>query len=195
MLEALREGGATATFFMIGERVQATPEVARAVISAGSEVQLHCHRHLRHSELTESEIEADARAALGVFARIGVYPTHWRTPWGTRTPATERVARRHRLTLVNWTIDTYDWRGDAAIEMLARLIGQLGEGSVILMHDALGPGALRAGCEETVELLALLLAAARSQGLSALPLASRSPARLPMAGVNAGSARLASGPR
>jgi hypothetical protein len=76
------------------------------------------------------------------------------------------VAARHRLTLVHWTIDTHDWRGDPAHAMLARAREQLAAGAVVLMHDGLGPGALRSGCQNTVELLAPLIAAARALGLA-----------------------------
>jgi hypothetical protein len=43
--------------------------------------------------------------------------------------------------------------------------GGLRAGDVILMHDALGPGALRDGCPETVALTELLLATAERDEL------------------------------
>jgi peptidoglycan/xylan/chitin deacetylase (PgdA/CDA1 family) len=165
VLRALERHAITGTFFMVGERVLATPTLARAVVAAGHEVQLHCHRHIRHTELNEAEIARDASAALGAFARIGVRPRYWRPPWGVCTPATVRVAERNGLTLCRWSIDTRDWRGDSAAAMLAHAIPLLATGGAVLMHDALGPGALRAGCENTVELLDLLIARAKSEGL------------------------------
>jgi peptidoglycan/xylan/chitin deacetylase (PgdA/CDA1 family) len=175
VLAALERCRARATFFMVGERVQATPEVAAAVIASGCEVQLHCHRHIRHTELSETAIEEDTLAALEALASIGVHPSQWRTPWGIRTAATERVARRHRLTLLDWTIDTHDWRGDPAAAMLDRARAQLADGGVVLMHDALGPGALREGCENTVDLLPSLIAAARARGIHVGPLGLAGP--------------------
>jgi len=161
---------AHATFFLIGERVHDAPERARAIVTSGNEAQLHCHRHIRHSELSEVEIEQDTREALGALAKVGVRPTHWRTPWGVRTAATLRVARRHRLQLVHWTIDTHDWRGDTAEAMLTRARSQLATGGVVLMHDGLGPGSRRATCQNTVELIGPLVDAARSEGLEVTPL-------------------------
>lgn len=166
MLEALERCRARATFFVLGERVEATSGVVRAAVDAGHEVQLHGYRHLRHSQLTEEEIELDTCAALDALAQVGVCPTRWRTPWGITTPASERVASRHGLALVHWTIDTHDWRGDPALAMLARARRQLAPGAIVLMHDGLGPGAMRSGCENTVELLAPLIAAARARGLA-----------------------------
>jgi peptidoglycan-N-acetylglucosamine deacetylase len=165
VLSMLEQAGASGTFFMIGDRLRAAPAAARAVLDAGCEVQLHCDVHLRHSELSEAEIEADTLRALDAFAQIGVRPTSWRTPWGICTEATERVAARHGLELVGWTIDTHDWRGDSVAAMLAAARARMDRGGVVLMHDGLGPGALRIDVQNTVELLAPLIAAARAAGL------------------------------
>jgi peptidoglycan/xylan/chitin deacetylase (PgdA/CDA1 family) len=174
VLEALDRADARATFFMIGERVRADPETALAVLEAGHELQLHCERHLRHSELSEPEIERDAAAGLQSLAEVGVRPLLWRTPWGVRTQASESVARAHRLRLVDWTIDTHDWRGDTVSRMFDAARPQLASGGIVLMHDALGPGALRDGCANTVELVGGLVAAARARGLRVAPVAETS---------------------
>ncbi len=171
VLAALERCGARATFFVLGERVLAAPDTVRDVLRAGHDVQLHGHRHLRHSEHDEREIEHDTQLALAALAGVGVRPTHWRTPWGVRTAATDAVAERHGLTLVGWTLDTHDWRGDLASAMFARARSQLRPGAVVLMHDALGPGALRAGCHGTVELIEPLVIAARASGLRIEPVA------------------------
>jgi peptidoglycan-N-acetylglucosamine deacetylase len=166
VLAELDRCGVPATFFVVGERVAADPAPARAALSAGHDVELHCHRHVRHTELTEAELEADTIAALAELERGGLgRPQRWRTPWGVRTGATERVAARHGLWLVDWTIDTHDWRGDGRTAMLEKADASLGDGAIVLMHDALGPGALRAGVEETIGLIAPLAALARGRGL------------------------------
>lgn len=172
VVKTLQRCDAHGTFFLIGERVRDTPELARAIAASGNEVQLHCHRHIRHSELSEAEIEQDTREALCALASVGLRPTCWRTPWGVTTAETRRVARRHGLRLVHWTIDTHDWRGDTAEAMLTRAHSQLGTGGVVLMHDGLGPGSRRESCENTVELIRPLVDAARSEGLDVGPLRS-----------------------
>jgi peptidoglycan-N-acetylglucosamine deacetylase len=157
---------APATFFVVGERVADDPRPARAALQAGHDVELHCHRHVRHTELTEVELEADTIAALAELERAGLgRPRYWRTPWGVRTAATERVAVRYGLRLIDWTIDTHDWRGVGSAAMLETAGALLRDGAVVLMHDALGPGALRTGVDETVGLIAPLAALARGRSL------------------------------
>lgn len=66
-------------------------------------------------------------------------------------------------------VDTHDCRGDDAVRMAAALEAQGGlrDGDVILMHDGLGPGALRDGCAATVSLTQTLLERAAEIGLTA----------------------------
>ncbi len=166
VLAELDRCGVSATFFVVGERVAEDPGPARAALQAGHDIELHCHRHVRHTELSEAELEADTTAALAELERAGLgRPRYWRTPWGVRTAATARVAERHGLRLVDWTIDTHDWRGDGRAAMLEAAAVLLRDRAVVLMHDALGPGALRAGVEETIGLIAPLAALARGRNL------------------------------
>jgi peptidoglycan/xylan/chitin deacetylase (PgdA/CDA1 family) len=160
-----------ATFFMIGERLVIHPDLARSVVEAGHDVELHCHRHIPHTELSNRQLESDTRSALSAFEQAGLpQPARWRPPWGIRTQATGLVSSRHALELVHWTIDTHDWRGDTSAEMLEASGVGLRDAAVVLMHDALAPGAQRAGCRETVGLIAPLATAAKECGLRISPL-------------------------
>ena len=77
---------------------------------------------------------------------------------GASAPWTAAVAERAGLRLVGWDVDTHDWRGDSAEEMLERIAPDLFPGAVVLAHDGLGPGARRSGCAETVALIPPLVA-------------------------------------
>jgi peptidoglycan/xylan/chitin deacetylase (PgdA/CDA1 family) len=103
---------------------------------------------------------------------LGVEPRLWRPPWGVLAPWTEEVAASFGLRLDPWSADSHDWRGDTAPEMLRRVEPLLGPGSILLMHDALGPGSLRTGCEETVALVGPLVEQLRSIGCEPVSLAS-----------------------
>ena len=142
------------------------------MLEGGHDVELHAERHLRHSTLSLEQIARDTQEALRCLAQLGVTPRRWRTPWGVCTEDTRHVAAHHGLELVGWTIDTHDWRGYSAQTMLDRARAQLTGRDVILMHDAVGPGATRAGCAATAALIGPLTAAARRRGLRPLPLSA-----------------------
>ncbi|HEX3734439.1 MAG TPA: polysaccharide deacetylase family protein [Solirubrobacterales bacterium] len=177
ILAALEHRAATATFFVDARRALACPKLVRGMVAAGHEVGLHCVRHVRHSELSAEEVAAEAAEGLEVLDSLGVRPTAWRTPWGVVTDATRGVAAERGLELWDWSFDSHDWRGDDCEEMLfaLRTQGGLADGSVVLMHDALGPGARRDGCDETVRLTVALLDAAATVGLRPTRLSELAP--------------------
>lgn len=164
VLDALRRADVRATFFVIAPLALEHPRIISAALEAGHEVEFHCTVHVRHTYRSRREVEADTREGLRALRSLGVKPRFWRPPWGVLAPWTEEVAEDLGLWLAPWSADTRDWRGDSAPEMLRRVNPLLGPGSVVLMHDSLGPGSLRTGCEETVALVEPLVARLRSIG-------------------------------
>lgn len=169
VLEALEEADARATFFVVAPLAERTPSLLHRAAEAGHEVALHCTRHLRHDRMTFAGILADADEGVQALRRLGFDAADWRTPWGVITDDTKKAAEILGLRLVGWTADSEDWRGDSAREMLYRLAPGVGTGGVLLMHDGVGPGALRDGCAQTVKLIAPLVSLCRSQDLTPVP--------------------------
>jgi len=168
ILTALRRRAARATFFVQARRAREHRDLIEATLEAGHEVGFHCLDHIRHSQRTPEGLESDVTIGLEMLARIGVEPSAWRAPWGIETDTTRLLAGERDLRLWGWNVDTHDWRGDDVRRMFGALEAQGGlrGGDVILMHDALGPGALRDGCPETVALTELLLATAERADLT-----------------------------
>lgn len=170
VLDALDRVGAHATFFVVPPLVLEHPYVISSMLEEGHRVEFHCTEHVRHTHRSRHEVEVDTRDGLNTLRRLGIEPRFWRPPWGVLAPWTEKVAEDFGLRLAPWSADTRDWRGDPAHQMLRRIEPLLGPGSIVLMHDALGPGALRTGCEETVALVEPLVAYLRSIDCEPAPL-------------------------
>jgi peptidoglycan-N-acetylglucosamine deacetylase len=162
VLGALANAGARATFFVVAPRAARYPSLISSMRKGGHDVAFHCVEHVRHDAMTRREIEVDVGSGLQTLGRSVRY---WRTPWGLITPATAEVANEHRLRLVGWTADTEDWRGGTQEEMLARIRGGISPGAIVLMHDGVGPGSKREGCQGTVDLIVPLVSLVRSHGL------------------------------
>ena len=158
VLDVLARHGASATFFVLGPAAERHPEPLERARAEGHEVALHADEHVRHTDLDGAQLADDTRRALERLAALDVRPRRWRAPWGVTTEDTHVIADRMDLELVHWTVDTHDWRGDRAADMLAACGPDVRAGSVVLMHDGLGPGARREGCGQTVELTDRLLA-------------------------------------
>ena len=166
VLDVLASHGATATFFVLGPEAERAPESLRRAQAEGHELALHADRHVRHTELDAAELTADTGRALERLGNLGVHPRRWRAPYGVMTDHTRKLADQLDLELVHWDVDTHDWRGDSAASMFATCSPAIGEGSVVLMHDGLGPGVRRADCAQTVELTERLLAETGHAGVS-----------------------------
>jgi peptidoglycan/xylan/chitin deacetylase (PgdA/CDA1 family) len=166
LLDRLASLQARATFFPIAARAAAAPRLIERMLEAGHTVGLHCLEHVRHSERDAAWLERDTSAALSLLASVGVEPTFWRTPWGDTAAWTESVAHAHGLTLVGWSVDTHDWRGDRAEAMLASTRPGLEPGAIVLAHDGIGPGARRETPEETLRYVDLVAELAEGRGLA-----------------------------
>jgi peptidoglycan/xylan/chitin deacetylase (PgdA/CDA1 family) len=128
-----------ATFFVLGEKVRAAPEVLRAMAAAGHEIGTHGETHdrrlsLRSPDAIVAEIERSLRA---VAAATGVRPSFFRPPMGHVSPRTAAAARRLGLKLVLWSVRARDGRASTTAEQATRrIIAGLRPGAIVLMHDA-----------------------------------------------------------
>jgi chitooligosaccharide deacetylase len=170
LLDCLAAEGARSTFFVIAGRARSNPELVARMLGDGHDVELHCVRHVCHTVLAEAEVRRDTEEGLRTLATLGAGVRRWRPPWGVVSQATARVAADHRLALVGWSADPEDWRGESAAVMHERVAGAIGPGAVVLLHDGIGPGALRTDCRETVALIPRLVETVRRLGLRPLPL-------------------------
>ena len=170
VLEALGRADARATFFVVTPRARENPRLISRMRRDGHRVEFHCVRHVRHTELTHRQAKLDVETGLRDLGALGIYPRLWRTPWGILAPWTTRLAEDFGLRIASWTADTHDWRGDTAAEMLGAVTPLLKPGAVVLLHDGLGPGALRRGCEETVTLIEPMAERIRDLGCVPAPM-------------------------
>jgi peptidoglycan/xylan/chitin deacetylase (PgdA/CDA1 family) len=166
LLDRLEAAGARATFFPIAGRAEAEPGLITRMLAGGHTVGLHCEEHVRHSERDREWCVHDTDTALGRLRELGADPKLWRTPWGSVAPWTAEIAERRQLRLTGWTVDTHDWRGDSAADMLAATEPDLKPGAVVLAHDGVGPGAQREDARATLAYVDLVIAHARRRGLA-----------------------------
>jgi peptidoglycan/xylan/chitin deacetylase (PgdA/CDA1 family) len=171
LLDLLAEAGVSATFFPIGARAAARPDLVARMLEEGHSVGLHCEEHVRHSERSEAWCRRDTDRGLSRLAALGVHPALWRTPWGVQAPWTPAVAAERGLHLVGWSVDTHDWRGDSAEAMFAATRDQLEPGAIVLAHDGIGPGAKRDEAAETLGYTQMVIDHAHNQGLELRALA------------------------
>jgi peptidoglycan-N-acetylglucosamine deacetylase len=138
VLEALRDAGATATFFLVGEQVDTAGELAAEVVAAGHAVGVHCHRHRNLMFLTPRQVDEDlARAQDAIAAATGVAPSLHRPPYGILTAAGLAAARRRGWRTYLWRRWGRDWESRATPRSIASCLTEgVEERDVLLLHDA-----------------------------------------------------------
>jgi peptidoglycan-N-acetylglucosamine deacetylase len=170
VLDALDAAGARATFFMVGEQVEAHPELAREVTARGHAVGLHGHRHVEHDELSDPAADLEAVRTL-VEREARAQTSLYRPPYGRFSEASYAECTRRGLTAVYWSGWGSDWERIAAARIAELAIRDLEPGVILLLHDS-ARYASRESARPTAEALPEILAAAVERGLSAVPVAA-----------------------
>ncbi len=138
VLEALREGGAPATFFLVGEQVERNRSLAAEIVSAGHSIAVHGHRHRNLLRLTPSQFTADLERGIATISdSTGVAPTVYRPPYGIFSSVAMGIVRVLGLRSMLWSRWGHDWRaGTTAGAIATEVSSQLAGGDVLLLHDA-----------------------------------------------------------
>lgn len=133
VLDALQARGVVATFFEMGSKVKANPELTRRAASLGNEIGNHTWDHTQLTLLKASAIKTEIQTTQEMIKQtIGVYPRLFRPPYGS-TNAT--VAANVGLPQIRWSYDTLDWMYKNANTVFQRATSGAKPGGIILMHD------------------------------------------------------------
>jgi peptidoglycan-N-acetylglucosamine deacetylase len=139
VIEMLARHRAKATFFMIGEKVERHPDVARAVVKAGHEIGSHGYRvdralAFRGLPSIRDDIDRSVRA---IEAVTGARPTLFRPPYGVLNPRFFRACDELSLEIVGWSVRALDGVARTSADSAARrIIRGLRDGAIACLHDA-----------------------------------------------------------
>jgi peptidoglycan-N-acetylglucosamine deacetylase len=171
ILELLRDGGATATFFLVGEQVERHPALVAEIVAAGHRVGLHCHRHRNMLRLGPGQVRADLERGRALIEEATARPIALhRPPYGIYSGIGLAIVRSRGWEPVLWSRWGRDWARRASGESIAhRCTRGLRGGDVLLLHDAdhySAPGSWR----NTAAALPLILEEIGRRGLEIVPL-------------------------
>jgi peptidoglycan/xylan/chitin deacetylase (PgdA/CDA1 family) len=156
ILNILKEHKVQATFYLIGNRVDDYPDLARRVVEEGHEVANHTYYHPNLTWLNRDEARAELLAASWSIQRhTGVRPTMGRPPGGQMNSMVQSVFAEVGLINVLWTISPGDLNGASRGEIVSAFSRRLAPGAILLLHDY--PKA-------TLEALPEIIKIARSKG-------------------------------
>ena len=137
VLDLLDRYDAKASFFCIGERAAAFPEIVREIARRGHSVENHSHGHcFAFAFYGMSGLRREVESAQAVIAGItGRAPRFFRAPAGFRSPLLDPVLARCGMRYVSWTRRGYDAVLRDPVRVLQRLARGLVAGDVLMLHD------------------------------------------------------------
>lgn len=139
VLEVLKKYGVKATFFCIGEKAEAHPELVKRIVEEGHGIGNHSWAHKVGFPLLRREgMCRELHRTRQLLEKItGQDIPFFRPPFGVTNPIVAAAVRRLELKAIGWSIRSLDTRGEKTERVLARIRKQLKPGAVILLHDRL----------------------------------------------------------
>ncbi|MFC4051673.1 polysaccharide deacetylase family protein [Actinomadura syzygii] len=164
LLSALRKNRLQATLFNIGQNAQNNPALVTAERNAGMWIGNHSWTHPHLTQMTQDQMLSELQRTQDAVKQItGRAPKLFRPPYGETNETLKAVEKQLGLTEVIWDVDTQDWNG-ATAEQIVERASTLKDGQTVLMHD---------GYPATIEAVPGIAANLRSRGMCAVMLSPR----------------------
>jgi cellulose synthase/poly-beta-1,6-N-acetylglucosamine synthase-like glycosyltransferase/peptidoglycan/xylan/chitin deacetylase (PgdA/CDA1 family)/spore germination protein YaaH len=177
ILAILKAKHVPATFFMIGENMEANPGLVRKVLDAGNEIGNHTFTHPDLADISPAAVRLELNATQRLFqALTGRSMRMFRPPYLADAEPSDadeiapvEVAQRLGYFTVGTHVDTLDWTKPTVATMLNSVTRGVVNpnpelrGNIILMHDGGGDRS------RTVALLPTLIDTLRAKGYHFVP--------------------------
>jgi peptidoglycan/xylan/chitin deacetylase (PgdA/CDA1 family) len=133
ILDVLEKYGARATFFMVGKNAADHPDNVKRKVELGCEIGNHTYEHNHYGKnVTASDIK---KASEAIYKACGQYPTAFRSPGGNTTSTILNECKSENMVLYYWSLDTEDWKSRDATKVYNKVMNNVSDGDIILMHE------------------------------------------------------------
>ncbi len=144
VLDLLDRFAIKATFFVVGQQVDANPDRVRRAFDSGHLIANHSVSHPAFSTLSRARMVAEIDSVNAGLADLGIpVPVFFRPPYGDRdgTDLSETLDER-TMRAVLWTIDSRDWEIHDAPTVHRNVLRDLRQAwqrdeltNIVLFHD------------------------------------------------------------
>lgn len=164
LLDVLRKYKVKATFFVVGSRAEKHPALVARMIREGHAVGNHSYNHPQFTKLSLNQFRTQIIRTENIIQLLAGYkPKLIRPPYGDINEQQLKWAKSHGYKLVNWNVDSLDWRGLSKAQVKHNVLSRAGRGAIILQHGGGGRGSNLQG---TLQALPDIIRTIRSKGYS-----------------------------
>lgn len=132
-LTNLMKSGIRATFFLVGNRIAGDSDVVIREHDEGHAIGGHNWTHANVTKVSGAKLQAmKGKVDQALEKTIGIPSRYNRVPYGLYP---QMIRAKSGWPLIQWSLDTYDWRGLSAKKITATVMDQISDGDIILCHD------------------------------------------------------------
>lgn len=141
ILDALKKHNAPATFFIVGNYMETSPDLVKRMVSEGHTVGNHTYHHPDMSKIGEIEAFRKELADLETLYEeaIGQPMTkYYRPPQGVYSESNLKMAQELGYQTFFWSLAYVDWYEDkqpSKEEAFKKLLGRIHPGAIVLLHS------------------------------------------------------------
>ena len=162
ILNALKVGGVHATWFMVEFWTEKYPEYVKKIDAAGHEIGTHSSTHSYMSKQNSEEIKLELSTSSEAIKEItGKEVNLFRPPYGDYDDELIRTASEQGYYSIQWDTDSLDWKDLSATDIAMRVINNVKNGSIILMHN---------NGLHTAEAVPIILSTLKNKGYTFVPI-------------------------
>ncbi|MDF9841124.1 MULTISPECIES: polysaccharide deacetylase family protein [unclassified Paenibacillus] len=162
LLDVLNKYQVKATFFVVGSRAEKHPELVSRIIREGHVIGNHSYNHPEFGKLGMNEFRTQIIRTENIISALAGYkPRLIRPPYGDISEPQLKWAKARGYKLVNWNVDSLDWRGLSKSQVRNNIVAHAGKGAIILQHGGGGKGSNLQG---TIQALPEVITIMRKRG-------------------------------
>ncbi|MEF3304562.1 polysaccharide deacetylase family protein [Paenibacillus sp. GYB003] len=163
ILELLRQYGAKATFFVVGQRVDKFPDIVRREMEEGHEIANHTftHNYMNGRKHSADRIADEIMKTEQSIVRVtGKKPHLFRPPGGYYNDQVVGASKTtgYKVVMWSWHQDTEDWSTPGVGKIVNKVLKNARNGDIVLFHDYVE------GKTQTVEALRQILPQLKERG-------------------------------
>lgn len=158
IVQTLEDAGVKGTFFLVGFWIEQNKDKVKAIDEAGFDIGTHSNTHPKMSTLSQAKMKEELETSMNMITNITGKPVRFfRAPFGDYNDTLLTVAGSLGLKTIQWDVDSLDWKGLSANEILSRVKSSVKNGSIILCHN---------NSDHILEALPLVISYLKTEGYS-----------------------------